>query len=259
MSLRLLNAATATNAPPSNTLASGTITAVSGASLVDGETFTIQSRNGATVTFEFDSNSSYTARRVPVVFAGGDTNAQVATAIATAISGVASLGLSASAVGATVTMTARLPGPEWNAGLTETVANGTFAVTDVVNGAYAGFALQGSQPGVTNGYWQKVWDAGVISGQSVAGSGVMTFQGRVWLMDSLTKAWHPAGIGTSAAPVADRGKLNDGNTQAEDGADTITFTEPINGLSAFERIYLEVTTIAGTSTAITAWLHPRAV
>lgn len=259
MSVRLLNAATATNGPPSNTLASGTITAVAGASLVDGETFTIFNRRGVKVTFEFDSNSSYTAGNVPVVFAGGDTNAQVATAIAAAISGVASLGLSAAAVGAVVTSTARQPGAGWNAGVTETVVNGTFAVTDITGGLLAGISLHGAQPGVANAYWLKPWDAGEISGQSVAGSAVMTFQGRVWVMDPLTFGWHPAGIGDSTNPVATRGYLNDGNTIAEDGADTITFTQPISGLTAFSRIYLEVVSIAGTATAITAWLHPRAV
>jgi hypothetical protein len=260
MSIRLANAATATNGPPANVLASGTITAVAGSSLVDGETFTIFNRRGIKVTFEFDSNSSYTAGNVPVVFAGGDTNAQVATAIATAISGVASLGLSAAAVGAVVTSTARQPGAGWNAGVTETVANGTFAVTDITGGSLAGISLHGSQPGVPNAYWLKPWDSGEISGQSVAGSGVMTYQGRVWLMDPLTFGWHPAGIGTAAVPVADRGKLNDGNTIAEDGADNITFTQPINGLSAYGRIYLEHLTFgAGVATAMTVWLHPRAV
>lgn len=260
MSVRLLNAATATNGPPSNTLASGTITAVAGSALVDGETFTIFNRRGVKVTFEFDSNSSYTAGNVPVVFAGGDTNAQVATAIAAAISGVASLGLSAIGAGATVTSTARLPGAGWNAGVTETVANGTFAVTDITGGALAGVSLHGAQPGVPNAYWLKPWDSGLISGQSVAGSGVMTFMGRIWLMNPITYAWAPAGIGTSAAPVADRGKVNDGNLIAEDGADNITFTQPINGLSGYGRIHFEVTaTPGGVATAVTVWLHPRAV
>jgi hypothetical protein len=157
-----------------------------------------------------------------------------------------------------VTITASRPGDSWNAGVTETVANGTFAVTDITGGAFAGVALHASQPGVSQAYWLKAWDDGEISGVNTAGSGVMTFQGRVWLMDNLTDAWHPAGIGDSTNPVATRGYLNDGNTIAEDGADVITFTQPISGLTAFKRIYLEVVTITGTSTAITAWLHPRA-
>jgi len=253
MSLLLLNAATATNSPPSNTAATGTITAVAGADLVDGETFTIKSRRGITVTFEFDSNSSFTAGRVPIVFGGGDTSTQVATAIAAAISGAASLGLSAVGAVATVTSTARLPGPEWNAGVTETVANGTFAVTDITGGALAGFALQGSQPGQPQRYWQKVWDAAVISVKG-AGTGALTYQGKAWLMDPITFAWAPAGI---AVLSADRGLLNDGNTIT--GTTTLSHTQPLHALSAAGRIYLETTIITGTNMTVSATLEPRAV
>lgn len=253
MSLLLLNGATAVNSAPSNTAATGTITAVAGSALVDGETFTITSRRGARVTFEFDSNSSYTAGNVQVAFTAGDTNATVATAIAAAISGVASLGLSSAAVGATVTNTARLPGPEWNAGLTETVANGTFAVTDVTGGLLAGFALQGSQPGQVQRYWQKVWDTGVISVNG-AGTGALTYQGKVWLMDPITFVWAPAGI---SATIADRGLLNDGTTIT--GTTTLVHTEMIEGLSAKGRIYLETTVITGTNMTVSATLEPRAV
>lgn len=258
MSLRLLNAATATNSPPANTNATGSMTAVSGANLVDGETFTIR-KGGIVVTFEFDSNSAYTANNVPVVFAGGDTSTTVAAAICTAINSVASLLILATNVAAAITLTATVPGSLGDSSLTETVANATFAVVDMTGGKFVGFSLQGNQAGVSQAYWHKWWDSGVISLQSTAGSATMTFQGRIWVMEPLTNKWHPMGIGNATDPVAKRGYLNDGNTIAEDGADTITHTQPVQGLSAFSRIYLEVVSIGGTSTAITAWLHPRAV
>lgn len=76
------------------------ITAVAGASLVDGETFTVDdglSTHTPTI-FEFDSNGSVSGGNVPVAFTSGFTAAQVATAMRTAIN---SIGSSLSAQAAT--------------------------------------------------------------------------------------------------------------------------------------------------------------
>lgn len=67
----------------------GAFVAAAGASLVDGETFTID--DGTTsVVFEFDSNASVGGGNVAVTFTGGMTAAQVATAMITAINGSSS-------------------------------------------------------------------------------------------------------------------------------------------------------------------------
>jgi len=250
MSQRLLNAAQATTSAPALVFSTGTITAVSGANLVDGETFTVTTHRGVKVTFEFDSNSSVTTGNVAITFAGGDTNATVATAIAAAISAQTNLNLSSAAVGATVTNTARFSGPDFSAALTETVANGTFAVTDVTGGTYAGFPLQGNGVG-TAGYYLKPFDAGalVISG---AGTGALTFQGIVWVYSALADAWLPNGI---SATIADRGKLNDGTTIT--GTTTLLHTQLIYGLSAYDRIALQITTLTGTGMTVNAYLIPR--
>ena len=67
----------------------------------------------------------------------------------------------------------------------------------------------------------------------------------------VTDRWHPLG---QDATESLRGLLNAKSAIDEDGADVITHAEPITGLSAFHRIYLEITVISGTGTAITAWL-----
>ena len=251
MSLLLLNAITATTSVPSNTNTTATITAVSGANLVDGETFTI-SRGGTTITFEFDSNSSYTAGRVPVVFAGGDTSTQVATAIALAITNTTWLNVTAVGSVATVTITANVPGPEGNMALAESVANGSFAVTQGTNGAYAGHALYGDQPGTSGNKWgwQKRWNQAAISVKG-AGTGALTFQGVVYLYSTVVGQWLPAGISST---IANRGMLNDGTTIT--GTTTLVHSQPLFGLSAFERIALQATILTGTSMTVSAYLTP---
>lgn len=250
MSQRLLNAAQATTSAPALSFATGTITAVAGANLVDGETFTITNRRGVKVTFEFDSNTAVTAGNVAVTFAGGDSSTTVATAIAAAISAQTNLGLASVGVVATVTNTARLSGPDWNAAVVETVANGTFAVTDITGGTFAGLPLQGTALN-GDGYWEKTWDVGVLVAKG-AGTGALTFQGIVFLYDALSDAWYPAGI---SATIADRGKLNDGNTIT--GTTTLVHTQPIYALSAYTRIALQITTLTGTGMTVSAYLIPR--
>lgn len=250
MSLRF-PALTGTTSAPSNTLATGTITAVAGSALIDGETFTIQNYRGVKVTFEFDSNSSVTAGNKAVAFTGADNSTTVAAAIAAAIVSVTSLGLGSANVGATVTNTALLPGPEWNAGVTEAVANGTFAVTDVTGGAFAGLSLEGHAAG-TAGYWLKPWDWGEIAVKGT-GTGASVFQGIIWLYDILADVWAPAGM---SATVADRGKLNDGTSIT--GTNGVVHTQPIGALSAYARIFFQATTFTNLTSAVVT-LTPRRV
>lgn len=66
----------------------GSITAISGNLLVDGETFTISDGFNPPKTFEFDNNSSTLPGNIPVVFNPAMTAAQVATAILNAINSV---------------------------------------------------------------------------------------------------------------------------------------------------------------------------
>lgn len=257
MSIKFFTAATATNGKPADTQASITITAVAGSALVDGETFTIMREDRQVVTFEFDSDSSVTESTIlrKVTFAGGDTNSTVATAIATAIN-ASILNLVATASGATVTVKRIKPGPQGNGGLnTESVANGTFAISSsFTGGALVGFPLKGDSPGSTNGW--RGQDAGVVQIQSVAGSGTMDGTFRIWARSPRTYTYMPLGSSTT---VTNRGVLDQATAVAEDGADNVRHAEPITGLSAFDRIYLEITGINGTATAFDAWLEELGV
>ncbi len=128
--------------------------------------------------------------------------------------------------------------------------NAATATNSPPSGASAGVSLRTRQPGVDGGNWRGKND-GVFLVKSTAGSGTMTVTLRVWGYSPLTSAWHPLG---SNATEATRGVLNAGNAIDEDGADVLTHSEPVSGLAAFSRIYLEITAIGGTSTAVSTWL-----
>lgn len=115
--------------------------------------------------------------------------------------------------------------------------------------ATAGHSLRHRQTG-GQGYWRGKND-GVLLIKSTAGSGTMTATFRVWCYSPLTAAWHALG---SNSTEASRGLLNTASAVDEDGTDNIHHAEPITGLGAFTRIYLEITTIGGTSTAVSAYL-----
>lgn len=119
--------------------ATGTITTVAGASLVDGETFTLNDGVNPAVIFEFDSNSTVTPGHVAVVFTGGDTLATVRGAMVTAINGAASLAITAAPGGAgVVLLTNDSAGAAGNVAITDTVANAGFLHTGMSGGVTAG-------------------------------------------------------------------------------------------------------------------------
>jgi len=77
---------------------------------------------------------------------------------------------------------------------------------------------------------------------STAGSGTMTVALKVWLKT-------PAGWMVAKA-------LNSGSNIAETSADSIAYSEDVTVIPA-QRIYMEITGIAGTGTAVTgyAWVQ----
>jgi hypothetical protein len=94
---------------------------------------------------------------------------------------------------------------------------------------------------------------------STAGSATMSCSGRLWMkfgtLGSLTSigAWAPAGVGTGAA----KGLINAGASIDETGTDMLRHAEPVSLVAHAERIYLEITAIGGTSTAVRAFLVGR--
>jgi hypothetical protein len=122
---------------PASVAATGTITAVAGASLVDGETFTINDGINTPTVFEFDSGGGVGGGNVAVTFTGGDSASTVAASILAAINGVgATLLVTASSGGGAVTnVTHDRGGTVGNNAITETVANAGFIVTGLTGGA----------------------------------------------------------------------------------------------------------------------------
>lgn len=94
-------------------------------------------------------------------------------------------------------------------------------------------------------------ESATIIVRSTAGSGTMTVTLKLWCYSPISGTWHP--LGTHATP-ATKGIINAGAAIGETGTDTIAHAELVQGLGGFTRFYLEITTIGGTATAISAWL-----
>jgi len=125
--------------PRGNTAATGTITAVATASLVDGETFTLDDGINAAVVFEFDKASDgVTGGRVAIDISALTTADQVRDAIITAIGLVPTLTLAigaASGGAGIVALTNDLAGDVGNlTPAADTVANAGFIVSAMAGG-----------------------------------------------------------------------------------------------------------------------------
>ena len=116
------------------------------------------------------------------------------------------------------------------------------AGNSVPSGVDAGFPLKNVEGG--HSY--------TILVKSTAGSDAMTVTLKIWGYSKVAEAWLPLGI--SATP-ASKGLLN-GDAAIAEGptADSITHSEVIGNMDGFDRVYLEVVSIGGTATAVSAWL-----
>jgi hypothetical protein len=116
----------------------GSITAITGALLVDGtDTFVLNDGVNPAVTFEFDDNSSVvqTATLRSVAFTAGDSASTVRDTIIAAINGAPTLAITASIAGpALVGLVNDAPGSVGNVAVTETVANAGFIVAGMSGG-----------------------------------------------------------------------------------------------------------------------------
>lgn len=140
-SMELANGVSLSIASNPSVAATGSITAVGGGSIIDGETFTVPDGINAAIVFEFDSGGGVLPGHVAVPFTGADSAATVAASIQTAINGVvAGLRVTAGApVGAVVGLMNDFPGIQGNLAITETVANAGFLVAGMSGGT--GFAF----------------------------------------------------------------------------------------------------------------------
>ena len=131
-----------------------------------------------------------------------------------------------------------------------TLLTAAVATNSPPSGASAGVDVSGVFGSFTAIDWA------VLQVRSTAGSATMTVAIRLWGYNALSAAWFPLGVGADAT----KGAINAGTTLGETAADTIRHTEPVYYVSAFDRVYAEITAIGGTSTAITVELIvPRQV
>lgn len=119
--------------------AKGQIVPVTGALLVDGETFTLNDGiNGAKI-FEFDSNGSVSGSNIPVTFTAGMTKYQIQAAIITAVNVTAVAAgdfyiRAWQGSGGNVQLIDKQGGTIGNQAITETVANAGFLVSGMSGG-----------------------------------------------------------------------------------------------------------------------------
>jgi hypothetical protein len=116
--------------------ATGLITTVAGALLVDGETFTLDDGVNPPTVFEFDDNSNVTVGNIAVPFTALDTATQVRDAIIASVNGVgAGLEMTASIFAANqVRLTNDSTGDQGNTDIAETVADAGFVVVGMSGG-----------------------------------------------------------------------------------------------------------------------------
>jgi hypothetical protein len=237
--IRLLRDATATNSPPVNVAASGTINAVSGANTAVGDTFTIWDGLNA-VTFRFVT-TTFTATDVlrPIVYVGSETATQMGDLIVTALAAATLARCTGSNSSGAVTVTKTYFGPAGNGRIDEAVANASFTVVQFRNGAFAGFMLH--REGPLGNTWQG-GDLGILQ-LRLAGTGAISVTIAIWLNSE----------------VIDRyvlhGSMNEGS--AITGTTSITRSESIRGLSAGSHIYAEVVAISGTGATVNLGLTER--
>jgi hypothetical protein len=119
-----------------------------------------------------------------------------------------------------------------------------------------GFALRRSAADAAEGFredFNSVKNPLALCAKSTAGSAVMTVTLRLWVYSALT-GWAPFG---THATGATRGVINGGAAIDEAESDLIRHAEIVTGLCAFERVYLQVSAIGGTDTAVSAYLLAR--
>jgi hypothetical protein len=249
--LKLLDGATAVNGVPSNTAATGSITAAAGNTIVNGSSFVLHDGINAPVQFVFDSTAAVvvSATKKAIAYTTGDNAATIKAAIRAAIDAVTTaLRITTSDPGGVgITLTNDFGGVHGNVPLANTT---TLAMSGMSGGITVGFPLNGAVPGGL--YHWVLQDMGLLILHSTAGSGAMSISVRIWIYSETTHAWQPLGI---SATIVSRGLLNDGVLITADPANTLAHAEIVQGLSGGDYIYAEVTAApGGVGTAVDLFL-----
>jgi hypothetical protein len=134
---------------------------------------------------------------------------------------------------------------------TETLTNGAWAAA--VTGSGATTATNSAPSSATAGAEIPfTCDRALLFLFSVAGSGSMDVTCKLWGYHATLARWFPLGVHATAAS---KGLINAANAMGETGSDSIRHCEEITSLRGFARLYLEVTAINGTATAVAAYVR----
>ena len=117
------------------------------------------------------------------------------------------------------------------------------ATNSAPSAATDGVSLRSADPGSSES-WMAA-DSAMLLVYSTAGAG-QSVTIKLWGYDGPSGGWFPLGAGTDSG----KGVINDGSAMGETSADTVRHSEYVVGLSAFSRLYAEVTAIGGTATAV---------
>lgn len=135
--------------------ATGNITFIQGADIVDGETFVLNDGINPSVTFEFDSNSSVVESNTlrAIIYTGTETASEMRDLGLTAVTNAPSLNMGAtSGSGSLLNLVNTVVGTAGNQTITDTVTNISFTHTGMSGGSFD----PDSQTQVL--FTQKVWD-----------------------------------------------------------------------------------------------------
>jgi hypothetical protein len=237
------------------------MTTVAVADLVDGETFTLNDGYSALV-FEFDKNGTgVTAGRVQVNVSTDTTADHVRDRIIAVINvalhtdGTPFRITAVSGGAATVSLKNDRPGTQGNTTSAETVANATFALSNMAGATAGGLCLvKDSNPGKPGqGFYRSCLDRPLIfEAYSTAGADTMSVELKIWAYSPAAGEYLP--VGTHSLD-ADRGTVNEGTAIGETGTDKLRFAQATYHLLQYTHVYCEVAAISGTGTAVTALLR----
>lgn len=133
---------------------------------------------------------------------------------------------------------------------------GVTAINSPPSGNAAGVVCNGadmfpaSQVDSGTNYFRRPAMESVIMAKGVGSGGTVTMTLRLWGYNASLAQWVPIGTGADST----KGILNAGAAIGEVKQDTALHCEPFYLAGCFERLYVEVTAIGGTSTAVEVWL-----
>lgn len=242
--LQLVNGITAANGAPTAVQAVNTITTVAGASLVDGDRFTID--DGKTVRiFEFDTDGQAKDRGlgslapngplnvILIPFTGGLSADQIRDLVIAAVNGAGTLDVVASSGGAAaVAVTHNQPGAN-NVRVFETVANAGFTIAVTTAGSLSGVAALRDRESIDT---LEIWTTG--------GAAPVSLTCKLWAYTHRSRRWNQVASGATAVPSTPIVPVS--------GNDASRAEVMPSGLANADRLYLDV---SGTFSSATVFAH----